>query len=222
MVFQQMRELIATGEWAAGEKIPSETTLADNMGVSRISVRAALQKLASMGVIERKQGKGTVVCELNGIQDMNRLIPMLILNAPNLETMNEFRMILECGAVELAATRATRQDIEEMEANLYEMYELIDAGADCAELDVEFHMILAKASGNSLISQTESIMRDSFLDCMKTYKSIMGADVGCYFHEKLISAIRERNPVRAKQIMAEHLSENARATERTKQRDYAR
>lgn len=208
MAFEQIKDMISSGEWKPGDKIPAETELAETMGVSRVSIRAALQKLSSLGLIERKQGRGTIVCDLSNGQQINGLVPMLVLMPPTIQAMHEYRMILECGAVELAAVRCDDDIIRRLEENLAEMERLNAADEDCASVDVDFHNIIAEATQNPLIVKTQQVMRDSFLECMRTYKRLTDVRAGFYYHRNLIEALRNRDAFGARKIMEEHLRKN--------------
>jgi len=208
MVFEQLIALISSGEWKQGEKIPSETELAENMGVSRVSIRAALQKLSSLGLVERRQGHGTTVCDLASGQQINGLVPMLVLAPLNIQSMNEYRLILECGAAELAALRCDDKTIKRLEDNLAEMERLNADNMDSASVDVDFHIIIAEATKNPLIIKTQQIMRDSFLECMRTYKRLTDVRAGFYYHRNLIEALRNRDAFGARKVMEEHLKKN--------------
>jgi GntR family transcriptional repressor for pyruvate dehydrogenase complex len=207
-VFEQLKGMISSGEWKPGDKIPAETELAETMGVSRVSIRAALQKLSSLGLVKRKQGRGTIVCDLSSGQQINGLVPMLVLMPPTIQAMNEYRMILECGAAELAAQRCDDNTIRRLEENLAEMEKLDITDEECAVVDVEFHNIIAAATQNPLIIKTQQVMRDSFLECMRTYKRLTDVRAGYYYHRKLIEALRNRDSFGARKIMEEHLRKN--------------
>ncbi len=207
-VFEQFKGLILSGEWKQGEKIPSEVELAETIGVSRISVRAALQKLASLGLVERRQGYGTIVCNLTDGPQLNGLVPMLVLSPPSIKNMNEFRMILECAAVELAAERRSDDTIKKLEDNLKKMVELSEQGKDCAIVDTDFHYIIAEATQNPLIIKTMELMKDTYVDCMRKYKSARGEGTGMLHHKNIIDAIRHKDAYGAKKIMEEHLRQN--------------
>ena len=92
-VFEQMKTLISTGEWKAGEKIQSENDLAKTFGVSRVSIRAALGRLNALGLVVSKQGEGTFVGEATIETCMNSLLPMLIIDHTQLMDVYEFRRI---------------------------------------------------------------------------------------------------------------------------------
>jgi GntR family transcriptional repressor for pyruvate dehydrogenase complex len=78
--FAQLRDRIRERTWPPGAKIPSENALAVALGVSRVSIREALQMLGSLGLLETRQGGGTYVREYSGEIFLNPLLPMLALD----------------------------------------------------------------------------------------------------------------------------------------------
>jgi len=207
-VFEQIKGLIISGEWKPGEKIPSEIQLAEIMNVSRVSIRSALQKFGSLGIITRQQGKGTIICDFSGQQQLNGLVPVLILNAPDLNSMSEYRIVFECGAVELAATRCKEHFLTKLSENLDQMTTLINEGQDSAEVDVGFHCLIGDATENPLIVRTFQIMKSAFLDSMREYKKLTEIHTGLYYHKKLLEALAHHDSYSARRIMEEHLESN--------------
>jgi len=122
--------------------------------------------------------------------------------------MNEFRMLLECGTIEIAALRCSPENLQKLRENLILMTAYINEGKDSAEVDVDFHCLIAEATGNPLIVKTFYAMRSSFLNCMKEYKRLMDVHNGLYFHEKLIEAIANHDPYSARKLMEEQLRRN--------------
>ncbi len=210
IVFEQMKALIESGEWKPGDKIPSEPELTQKFGVSRVSVRAALQKLESLGVLQRYPGRGTIINEYASGQAMSQLMPQLIFNTPDLISLNDFREIVECGAVKLAAKNRTQDHLDQLELNFARMRQTIDHGEDSSALDVEFHYLIAKASGNPLLAQTYDILYQSFLKNMFKVKSIAKEDFCITYHRRLIDAVRAQDERLAETLMREHLKENTR------------
>ena len=211
IVYDQIRDLIVSGEWKAGEKIPSELELTKMFGVSRVSVRAALQKLEGQGILERHPGRGTIIHVQSTAQVMQQMVPRLLCDAPSLISLNQFREIIECGAVKLAAQNCTPELLEAMEENYAALCSKAAAGEDTSVQDVAFHCLIAKASMNPLVIQTFDIVYDVFLKNMHQIKAITGDALSIAYHRQLIDAIRMRDDARAEQVMRSHLSENAKS-----------
>ena len=98
-VFEQLLMKITMGEWKSGEKIPSENELSTAMGVSRISVLEAIQKLDAINLVETFRGKGTYVKEFSTNNYLKSMTPMLYLSKGDIKSVLEYRRILEIGII---------------------------------------------------------------------------------------------------------------------------
>ncbi len=147
-VFAQIRDQIMDHTWPPGAKIPSEKTLAETLGVSRVSIREALHMLASLGLLESRHGEGTFVREYTGTAFLNTLLPSLVLDKLDILQVLEYRKIAEKGNVALAVERAGSAEIEELERSLRIMEENKADPRAFADADLSFHFLVAKATGN--------------------------------------------------------------------------
>ena len=207
MVFEQLKNMIIHREWRPGDKLPSENEIAQMMSVSRVSVRSALQRLASIGIVESRQGDGTFVCEYSSSRQLEHLTPLLMLTQYDYRSLAEYRMILECNSARLAAERATPEILEELERNFSKYQQCTKNGEDNIETDVSFHILIAKATQNPFIFETFSILRDYLILGIQKYQSFAGVESGVTYHRQLIDAIRNHAPDDAYRIMEAHLSE---------------
>lgn len=208
VVFEQLREQIISGEWAPGDKIPSENELAQLLGVSRITVRQSLQKLTTLGLLETRVGEGSFVKELSAGIYMNSIIPAIVLDSSATMEALEFRQIIEGEAAGLAAIKATEDEINKLQNIMNKMHEYKnknDRGKFALE-DLNFHMVISQATKNSLVIQFNNIIKDILNHSMKDIVETLGYDIGIYYHEKIIEAIRKKDRVSAKKIMEEHVS----------------
>ena len=148
-VIDQLKEQIVSGAWPLHGKIPTETVLAEQLGVGRNTVREAVRALTHAGLLECRQGDGTYVratSELSGAM-LRRLRA-----AEHLEVF-EVRRALEVEAARLAASRRTEEDIKAIKAALEER-ERAWAACDSAafvETDLAFHMAVAAATHNRVL-----------------------------------------------------------------------
>jgi len=147
-VFERLQELILRGELKPDERLLPERELAQALRVSRTTVRNALSRLAFMGLVEPRQGKGTFVRSLES-QNRNPLVAAMRNEAMPLEEIMEVRMGLECSAAALAEERATSRDIQLLESCLEEMKEAMREGRG-EQADVAFHMAISFATKNPL------------------------------------------------------------------------
>jgi GntR family transcriptional repressor for pyruvate dehydrogenase complex len=162
VVARDLEQRILEGSLKAGDRLPSERTLALELAISRPSLREAIQKLVHKGLLETKHGGGTVVTNRlqatfsDPWQDMLQAHPLLQTD------MLEFRHMLEGEASRLAAERATDLDLERIDAAyaaLESAYDSDDITA-CIDTDVAFHQAIADASHNTMIGHlAASLMR---------------------------------------------------------------
>lgn len=204
-VFEEIKSAISSGEWPPGTKIPSENQLAASMGVSRISIHGAIQKLSSLGILESRQGEGTFVCLLDGSQFMNSLLPMVTIGNIDMQYMLEFRDVIESECAALAAKRGDSEQLELLKENYNLLINHDNTLEEGVELDYEFHFEVAKMSRNPFLIQVMNIMRDLILESMLDIKSKVRANNAEYYHRALIEAIENGEEDTARRIMKEHL-----------------
>lgn len=148
-VFDQLRELIFRGDLKPNQKIMTERELADALGVSRNSVREAINKLVALRFLEQRQGQGTFVRSIDEAVQIPLGTVMEAQDASLIDLL-EMRMGIECASASLAAQRATAADLEAIENALAEMQVDTDAGGLGTEGDLAFHLAIASATKNPL------------------------------------------------------------------------
>lgn len=205
LVFEQIRQAIMNGEWAAGTKIPSENELSKMFSVSRISIREALQKLVTLGILETRRGEGTYIKQLTNGLYMNSLIPMLILEKPGVMEILEFRKIFEVESAGLAALRADEEDINNLQVILDEMYKSKENIKKHSADDLNFHFEIAKMTKNPIIVKVNYILKDILASVLQDIVTALGCSRGIFYHKKIFDAIKMHDSQLAKQLMGEHI-----------------
>jgi len=148
----KLKELISSGEFSAGARLPTERELTQRFGISRSSLREAVRALALVGVLEPRVGDGTYVTTLEpdmlltGIGFVSDLA-----NAESLLEIHHVRRILEPEATRLAAQRLTEADFERLRACLRSM-ETADSTAAFIEADTQFHRVILDKCGNATLA----------------------------------------------------------------------
>jgi len=208
-VYEQLRELIFRGELKPGEQLMPERELASALGVSRPTVREAINKLVVMGLLEHRQGQGTFVSS-PASDSQNPLAAAMKAQDSTLVDLLEVRMGLECNAVALAAGRAVEKDIRMLEKSLEEMRREVRSGRLGTEEDVSFHMAVAYATQNPV---QVHIMR-SFYDFLfvgikenlqHLYEDPDNIERIIEQHTSILQAIKEHNPAKAQKAMRAHI-----------------
>ena len=159
-VCTMLRDNISCGDFPVGSRLPSETELAELFGVSRLTVRMALQKLSAQGLTITKPGDGTFVKKFDIAEYLDE-VSDVTMKPDMLDSVLEFRQCLESTSIALAIERASDEDFLELEALLEKMKPFY---YDCTEpeniwrerldqyleLDFQFHATICKLSGNAL------------------------------------------------------------------------
>lgn len=158
VVATELETRILEGSLKPGDRLPAERELAVELGVSRPSLRGALQSLVAKGLLVTRHGGGTFVTDSMQAAFTDPWQQMLKDHPDIHGDMLEFRHMLEGQAAQLAAERGTEEDFERIRA-CHEALECAFAAQDleqCIKTDVEFHQAIAEASHNVLIGHLSS------------------------------------------------------------------
>ncbi|PVZ68369.1 FadR/GntR family transcriptional regulator [Pelagibaculum spongiae] len=166
LVMKSLEQKIFEGDWPPGTRLPPERQLSKDMDVSRNSLRDAIQRLVSRGLLETRQGSGTRVVEHPETSYQGKMEDLLI-SCPSLHKNTlDFRLLLESEAVKLAtlyATEAQKTELVELAIALDKTFDNIDI-----EKDQQFHLKIAEYSGNPLIfhslKQLGNLLTESIID----------------------------------------------------------
>src|SRR5258708_30694532 len=148
----KIRELIVSGSWGPGDRLPKESELAAQLGLSRNSLREAVRALSQLRVLEVRQGDGTYVSSLEPrlLLESTGFISHLLLGETEIE-LYEVRRILEAAAASLAAGRIDAGEKEELGRILQRM-RAANTVEELVEADVAFHAVIATAAGNGFLA----------------------------------------------------------------------
>jgi GntR family transcriptional repressor for pyruvate dehydrogenase complex len=169
-IFKLLKAKISDGDWKVGEKIPSETELAEILGVSRMSLRMAIQKLNALGLTETRPGEGTFVKNFSMKPYFNEVMKSNLIST-DLSTVNEFHRALEIACIELVLYKKVRkQDLEDLE-KLYETMKqalLEERMDDFDEVDMRFHRAIVSMTQNQLFEMVYDAIFDMIFLTIKT------------------------------------------------------
>lgn len=208
-VFDQLRELIFSGEISPGEKIMTERDLSEALNVSRTSVREAINKLVALGFLEQRQGQGTFVRSLDQAVKIPLATVMEVQEA-SLVDLLEVRMGVECNSASLAARRATPQDLQAMDRYIREMETDTQAGGLGTEGDVTFHMAVCNASHNPLQTYLMKNLLDFLFvgireNLLHLYEEPASIKEILQQHKNILAAIEKQDPDAAYSAMKRHI-----------------
>lgn len=207
-IVEQVKQLILRGQLRAGQKLPSERELADQLRVGRSSVREATSAMLALGIIEVRPGEGAFI-RADFPRSMLESIAWssLMINGHSTDLL-EARMAVEVATAELAALRSTPEERRRLNELVEQMPATASAEAMVA-LDLEFHLLLAQASQNIVLREIvvglQHLMRASMLQVLQLPEI---KRLAIEQHRSLCDAIDRQAATEAAQIMRAHLTKD--------------
>ena len=191
-----------------GDKLPSERELAESLGVSRSSIRDAIRSLELIGMVEPRQGAGTVVREISASSVVTPIATVLTHQRQAVSELLDFRKMLEPPLASRAATHASPEEMEEMEQILARQEEKLSRGELAVEEDSEFHYSVAMASENSVVLKVLDVLMDLLRDTRERSLQVEGRpQKSLAGHRRVLAAIKRRDPAGAEIAMRRHIQD---------------
>lgn len=204
-IVQYMKDNIILGNWKVGDKVPSEKELTDSLGVSRASVRTAIQQLVGIGVLNTVHGKGTYLLTDHLDDAAHSEIIVNPEDCRNIRKVMELRRIVEPDACFMAVSHMPPDLVRNLERLYHAMLQDKDDGERFVTADIAFHKEICRAAGNPLL---EKIMNQVFDEYRKNHAQInrlYGHGDGIYYHGLILGAVRDGDASGARAMMQEHL-----------------
>jgi GntR family transcriptional regulator, transcriptional repressor for pyruvate dehydrogenase complex len=206
-VAKQLERLILE-KLKPGDKLPSERELAEMLQVSRSSIRDAIRDLELMGLVEPRQGAGTIVRERSAQPAVNPFSNALKRRRELVSELLDFRKMLEPPLASRAATHASPDEILEMEEILQRQEGRLSRGETAIAEDAEFHYSIALASGNSVVLKVIDILMDLLRDTRERSLQVPGRqEKSLAGHRRILRAIKRRDAEAAKSAMRRHIED---------------
>ncbi|MBF8720131.1 FadR/GntR family transcriptional regulator [Pseudomonas guariconensis] len=204
-----LTQRILLGIFKPGDKLPSESSIVREQGVSRTVVREALSKLQASGLVETRHGVGTFVLE----RQRQAGLHLGIETAVGVRQVLELRIGIEGQAAALAALRRTDEQMRRMRQALDDYQDLAAAGDSCIEADRRFHLLIAEATGNVYFTEVMNqlgramIPRDRIDPAERAGANLARhAYLANLEHEAILNAIRRQDPDAARAAIWLHLA----------------
>ena len=206
-VAAQLSDQITEGRWKPGEKLPSESELCSTLKIGRSTLREALKSLAFVGMVQMRPGDGTYVIEESGNLIDRIMSRGLLKSEKELQDVGEARMLIESEIAALAAARAESGDLKALDDLLEEMgLSLAGNGRRFVDLDVEFHLTIAKSAKNQMFYELLTPIRGLLTEWISKSQELPGIKESAHRqHGKILAAIRGREPEKARHAMRTHL-----------------
>ncbi|CAM4034915.1 GntR family transcriptional regulator [Bordetella tumbae] len=209
---EDVSERIRGGQIRPGEKLPTESELMRQFGVSRTVVREALSRLQAAGLVETHHGIGTYALEPSGGADF-RVDPADLATVRDVLVLLELRICLESEAAGLAAMRRTDAQLADMRVALDEFRHSLGNAGDTITPDFRFHLLIAQATDNRYFADLMSHLGSAAIPRARINSArIADEDREQYLarvnreHEDIYDAISRQEPDAARAAMRTHLS----------------
>jgi GntR family transcriptional regulator, transcriptional repressor for pyruvate dehydrogenase complex len=217
-IAEQIRTAIVTGRLKQGQRLSPERELAEQFGVSRVTVRDALRSLEAMGLVEVKVGArgGAFVTAPNGSKVAQTMSDMMMLSATTAEDIVEARLMVELGTVTLACARATEEDLVGLRTLCERGRDALAAGTYTRELSWDFHSLLAAAAHNGAVDGLTQSFRSSLsMHPMRVREGTRAHELTVDEHLRIVEALEHRDGAAARREMADHLLRGTNLADRS-------
>ncbi|ADL13303.1 FadR/GntR family transcriptional regulator [Acetohalobium arabaticum] len=209
-IIEQIRELITDGTLEPGDKLMSERAMAEELDVSRASIREAFSVLEMLGLIESRPGEGTFIKEMKEDKVVEPLALILAGDTDNVFELIEVRKILEVESAALATKRATEEDIERIGEVIQDMEQDVKEGRLGDQADVKFHIAIVKATHNQMFTKVMYTISDLLIQAIGQSRqklfTVEGNNEMLYKqHKKIYENIAAKKPQLARESMYNHL-----------------
>jgi GntR family transcriptional repressor for pyruvate dehydrogenase complex len=208
-VVEHIQSLIRDRALTPGDQLLPERQLADKLGVSRAALREGLSVLVSQGLLEITPGGGAVIRETSIENLVDPLAAVMLKERENVQDLLEARIILEVGAVRLAALRADNSDIYRIQEAALETNECMRTGQRPDEADIAFHMAITQASHNpvliSVMTMVSGLMNEVYGPSRKRLiDDPEKLEFYCKGHLDICEAIRNRDSRGAVSLLTQY------------------
>jgi DNA-binding FadR family transcriptional regulator len=205
-VINAIKELLVDGHLRPGDRIPSETELTKLLSVSRGSIREAMKILSVLGVVRIKRGDGTYIAESGEGVAIDSIFFSFVLTQPSLKEIYDLRMLIEAGVMDMAIGNATEEDIVQLQDCQEKMVVAAGHGRakadDTARLDLTFHEILGRLTGNRLIQRIYSYIMNYLSQSVYESHRRQGeyAQKAIDSHAMMLDVIKKREIARVPEV----------------------
>ena len=204
-IARQIEKMI-TEKMKAGDRLPPERQLADMFGVSRSSIRDAIRTLEMSGLVEARQGLGTVVREHSTDAAVNPLTQVLVQKRKLVGELLDVRKMIEPPLAARAAVHATSDEVAEMDNILQRQEEKMRSGELAIEEDNEFHYAIALAADNSVVLKVLDVLMDLLRETRERSLQVEGRpERSMADHRDILDAILRQDAAGAEAAMRRHI-----------------
>jgi GntR family transcriptional repressor for pyruvate dehydrogenase complex len=206
-VAEQLQALILS-KLEPGDMLPPERVLVQKFGVSRSSIRDAIRSLEALGLLEPRQGVGTVVRDPSVDAVGNHVATALLQKRKVIKELLDVRMIIEPALARRAAVHASPGQIAEMQAILIRQEQKVRQGELATEEDSAFHYNISLAADNSVMLKLANVLMDLLRETRERSLQVGGRqEKSLAAHRRILAALKKGDAAAAEAAMRRHLLE---------------
>jgi len=210
-VMQYLVKHIRDNDLKPGDRVPSEVQVSSKLGISRGVVRQAYHSLRTVGIVEIAMGRSPRVGEVSHAAFTPLLAHAISTDQVSVPEVLELRLAVEVHAAELAAANRTSWQVEALRKLVGAMRNAITDHDRFARIDVRFHQMIGKATGNALFeifSRTlHSSLESSIRTGLRSRSTVRQIEKIVDTHQGIVDAIEAQQPSRARKLMQQHFEE---------------
>lgn len=208
--FEQLISYVVNGAWKAGDRIPPERELCQQLGIARTSLREAVKAMELIGMLDSRVGDGTFVCPRSEFLSRPLLWAFTGTDHEELRDIMEAREFLERDLAGLAAERASEGEMAVIAQAIGRMRESIAQNESILQADMEFHLAIADAAHNEVLRNAVQLLRNLMKQWLVLKLLIPQVPEHVLKqHEIIYEAIRNHDTSAARAAMWTHLEETA-------------
>jgi DNA-binding FadR family transcriptional regulator len=215
LVARRIEKQILDGLIVHGDALPSETALAAQLGVNRSTLREALRALEQNGLVQREPGRKKLRVSAPRTADLSRRFAAAMIHQQvSFEELYDAMRALEPASAAGAAARRDPEVLAELEDNLLRTRRALNDSVSLTELDIEFHLLVAKAAKNRAIDLASQALSGLFYPAFYAVMSrLNAAERLLAAHEHIVAAIRTNDVATARNWMERHIDDFRRGYE---------
>ncbi len=206
-VYEQLKANILDCTWSSGTRLPSENKLCEMFDVSRVSVRAALNRLQAVGLIETRNGEGTYVKEYNPVSVWSTVFNNMKVSDEDIIEGLEVRLVLETAATSQLAQNHTPQNLEQLHDCLsaMEKYANEDKVVEYSLWDNKFHSTIVTLGGNKIATSIYNLLGEMLAQHIMIMNKEIKLEMGANYHKRIFAAIEDSDHELASKLAEESI-----------------
>ena len=202
-----LQEYFRHGDFQPGDSIPKEMELAKAMRVSRTSIREALSRFKTLGIIESRKNRGMIITHPDILYNMQRVLDLKLLDSSTMKDIFELRLVLEIGIADLLFLRKKDLDLKKLE-EIVVKDEKTNNTIEHTKYDIEFHSMLYEISGNEIIQRFQKMLFPIFgFDDNRLYAIDPAVTDGNVSHRGLLNVLKNGTAEEFRNKMRNHLKQ---------------